>query len=348
MSRSRRAEALDRSGAFIRKLIEFAALLLGVAATRADAPPAFEQLRWTAPGSELALLSEQPATCLAADDDALVRSGRALFGAPTLLGGQAAKAGLSCASCHINGRGNPHFLLAGVSAAPGTADVTNSFFSAARGNGRFDPVTIPDLAMPGKVARGTDTRALEAFVRNLIVEEFGGQEPTPAMLDALATYVRAVRACPGEPSVGRRLDDQLSAIDDGVAGTRLMIDRGDPQGARLAIAAMRHQLGLIAERYTGPRLAREREGLLAASRALQAIGEDNTARIGPALARWKSDFDTGLAKRLRRAEARSLYDANRLAESLRQFAPSAIMLRRSTHSVRGAAFRGAPGAAPFQ
>lgn len=261
-------------------------------------------------------MSEQPAICLASDTP-LVRSGRVLFGAPTLLGGQAAKAGLSCASCHINGRDNPYFLLAGVSAAPGTADVTNSFFSAARGNGRFDPVVIPDLAMPGKIARDPDTRALEAFVRNLIVEEFGGHEPTPAMLDALATYVRAVRACPDGQSVGRRLSDQLAAIDDGVAAAQMMIDRADLHGAALSIAAMRHQLGLIAERYTGPRLARDREGLLAASRALQVIGDGPAARIGPALARWKGDFDKGLAKRLRGAEGRSLYDGKRLAESLR-------------------------------
>lgn len=261
-------------------------------------------------------MSEQPATCLASDTP-LVRGGRALFGTPTLLGGQAAKAGLSCASCHINGRGNPHFLLAGVSAAPGTADVTNSFFSAARGNGLFDPVVIPDLAMPGKVARDPDTRALEDFVRNLIVEEFGGPEPTPAMLDALAAYVRAVRMCPDGPSVGRRLSDQLAAIDDGVAAARLMIDRADWHGAQLSIASMRHQLGLIAERYTGAGLARERAGLLTASRALQAIGERDRGRIGQDLARWQSEFDAGLAKRLRRAEGLSLYDANRLAESLR-------------------------------
>jgi hypothetical protein len=273
-------------------------------------------LRWTAPGAEQALLSEQPATCLTSDAP-LVRTGSALFGAPTLLGGQAAKSGLSCASCHINGRGNPHFLLSGVSTVPGTADVTTSFFSAARGNGRFDPVVIPDLAMPGKVARDPDTRALEAFVRNLIVEEFGGREPTPAMLDALAAYVRAVRACPGGQSVGRRLSDQLAAIDDGIAGTLLMIDRADLQGARLSIAAIRYQLGLIAERYTGSRLARERERLLAASRALQTAGEGDAAKIGPALARWKGEFDAGLAKRLRGAEGRSLYDVKRLAESLR-------------------------------
>lgn len=246
-----------------------------------------------------------------------MRSGRALFGAPTLLGGQAAKAGLSCASCHINGRANPHFLLAGVSRVPGTADVTNSFFSASRGNGRFDPVVIPDLAMPGKVARDPDTRALEAFVRNLIVEEFGGREPTPEMLAALAAYVRAVRACSDEQSVGRRLGDQLAAINDGVAGAQLMIDRADLQGAALSIASMRHQLGLIAERYTGPGLGREREDLLAASRMLQAIGDGDAAQIGPGLARWKGEFDKGLAKRLRGAEGRSLYNANRLAESLR-------------------------------
>ena len=261
-------------------------------------------------------MSEQPATCLISDTP-LVRSGRALFAVPTLLGGQAAKAGLSCASCHINGRDNPHFLLAGVSAVPGTADVTNSFFSAARGNGHFDPVAIPDLAMPGKISRDPAARALEPFIRNLIVEEFGGREPTPPMLDALAAYVRAVRACPGEQSVARRLGDQLSAIDDGVAGTQLMIDRADPSGARLSIAAMRHQFGLIAERYTGSGLTRERERLLAASRALQAIGEGDPVRIEPALTRWKGDFDKGLAKRLRRAEGRSLYNGKRLAESLR-------------------------------
>lgn len=308
---------MDRGGAFIGKLIAIAALLFATAAPRGDAPPAFEQLRWTAPGAARTLLSEQPATCLAANND-MVRSGRALFGTPTLLGGQAAKAGLSCASCHINGRDNPHFLLAGVSAAPGTADVTNSFFSAARGNGLFDPVLIPDLARPGKVARDPEARALEAFIRNLIVEEFGGQEPTPAMLAALAAYVRAVRSCPGEPKVARRLGDQLAAIADGAAGAQLMIGRGDRQGARLSIAAMRHQLGLVAERYAGPGFARDRAALLAGSRQLQAIGDiADVGQMRLAIDRWTLGFETGLAQRLRRAEARSLYDPTHLDPALR-------------------------------
>lgn len=246
----------------------------------------------------------------------MVRSGRALFGTPTLLGGQAAKAGLSCASCHINGRDNPHFLLAGVSATPGTADVTNSFFSAARGNARFDPVVIPDLAKPGKVSRNPE--ALEVFIRNLIVEEFGGQEPTPAVLDALAAYVRAVRPCAAEAMAARRLEDQLAAIDDGAASVRTMGERGDPSGVALSIAAMRHQLGLVAERYAAPGFARDRAALLAASRRLEAIGDiADAGLLHRALEGWKRDFDTGLARRLRGAEARSLYDPRYLDRALR-------------------------------
>ena len=50
---------------------------------------------------------------------------------------------------------------------------------------------------------------------------------------------------------------------------------------------------------------------------LQAIGDGDPARIGSALARWKGEFDTGLAKRLRGAEGLSLYNATRLTKSLR-------------------------------
>ena len=80
----------------------------------------------------------------------------------------------------------------------------------------------------------------------------------------------------------------------------------------------RHQLGLIAERYAGPRFARDRNALLASSRELQAIGEIAGPReVRPALDRWKRGFDAGLARRLRGSEARSLYDRKRLDRALR-------------------------------
>lgn len=72
---------------------------------------------------------------------------------------------------------------------------------------------------------------------------------------------------------------------------------------------MRHQLGLIAERYPARRLE-----LLSASRALQALGDGDGGLS--ALRRWKVGFDKGLVQKLRRGEGRSLYDAAQLRKAL--------------------------------
>jgi hypothetical protein len=277
-----------------------------------------ETLRWTTPGAELEVLSSQPSACLSHDpqEGPMVQAGQALFNTPSLLGGQAAKAGLSCASCHVNGRDNPHFLLSGVSDGPGTADVTNSFFSAARGNGKFDPVPIPDLAAPGKVARDPEAKALAPFIRTLIVEEFAGHEPTPATLEALATYVRAIQTCPGGDSrqVPRTLEDQLGLIQAAVLGAVEMVGRGDRPTARALIAAARHQLGLVSERYAGPGLKRERAALLEASRQLQEMADTPATpeKFAKAVADWSMHFDKNVGERLVRKEKQSLYNPDKL------------------------------------
>ena len=155
--------------------------------------------RWLPPERQAHRLAYEPTECLApaADARALRRIaiGRAAFRTPLLLGGQAARAGLSCDSCHRNGRGNPDFRFPGLSGAPGTADVTSSLMSSHRGDGRSNPTLIPDLSGPAhalKVSRDPSARALEAFIRGLIVEEFDGPEPTAMTLDGLAGYVRAL------------------------------------------------------------------------------------------------------------------------------------------------------------
>jgi hypothetical protein len=245
-------------------------------------------------------------------DEPAVYAGQALFNAPTVLGGQAAKAGLSCASCHNNGRDNAHFELAGVSDKPGSADVTNSFFSAVRGNGRFDPVAIPDLAVPGKISRAIEAKALEPFIRSLIVEEFAGHEPSPAMLDALAAYVRAVRNCPGGEKTGtsRRLADQLLIMQGALAGAAYMADRGDWQAVDALIAAARHQLGLVSERYAGEKLSNERALLLKVSHDLKNFtGRRNSPKkFRHSITVWQSDFDKKLDQRLFQKEHMSLYN----------------------------------------
>ncbi|MBJ7442100.1 MAG: hypothetical protein JHD35_24200 [Sphingopyxis sp.] len=276
-------------------------------------------LLWTAPGAEFTELAEQPRQCprsnLAAGASAeALAAGEALFNSPALLGGQASKAGLSCAACHRGGRDNPHFLMPQLSGAPGTADVTNSFFGPQRANARFDPVVIPDLAMPGKISRAPGNPELARFVRNLVVEEFSGAEPSPAMLDALTAYVRTIGACPAEGGKAqpRRLADQLRLIDQVLVGARAA--SSDAALRRQLIAAARHQLGLIDERYA-LRHAALRRDLLAASRDLARIGEDD-ARWHPALQKWHAHFASRLAPRLRQQEAASFYDPARLRRAL--------------------------------
>ena len=100
------------------------------------------------------------------------------------------------AECHRDGRTNPDFQFPGVSGAAGTADVTDSLFSSHRGDGLDNPKPIPDLSAPKeklKIDQAPLSRALETFIHGLVTQEFDGPEPTPAVLEGLADYVRALR-----------------------------------------------------------------------------------------------------------------------------------------------------------
>ena len=281
--------------------------------------PTFEELKWTERGAEYTVLSTAPTVCTSSskEPDFWAGAGEVIFRAPTLLGGQAAKAGLNCASCHRNGRDNPHFQMGGVSNSPGTSDVTNSFFGAMRGNGKFDPVRIPDLTAPGKISRDEQSAALEAFIRNLIVEEFDGNEPSDAVLKAIASYIRGIEDC-GEdyPSTSLvRLTDTLLVIEQAVMGSKKWMGiNANRQETNLLIMAIRHQLGIISERYSGTHLSMQRESLLAESRALQKIGNmESIDGMGPALELWYEKFSRSTVQDLLKMQNKSLYDPKRLA-----------------------------------
>ena len=300
----------------------------------AGAPP-IRALNWIAPSADpVRALATQPAECLAAPRDAAaaqkVEIGRAAFRTPVLLGGQAARAGLACESCHRGGRGNPDFRFPGVSGPPGTADVTQSVFSTHRGDGIANPVPIPDLGGSKaklKVDQAPDSRALEGFIRGLVVEEFDGPEPSPAVLQGLAAYVRALQpaACPKaarEPvSVRRLMDDARRAI----AAARTAMARGDRDTALLMLASARSRLGLIDERFAAaPRFAPLRARLRGASERLaEAQGQLRQGRPPPdaELVRWLADsrrLESGLVA----AEPGSLFDAARLREAMKRRLPA--------------------------
>jgi hypothetical protein len=314
-----------------------AALALALAGA-APAPP-LRAIRWIDPALPRAeiirALTTDPAECLIPPADAAARAridiGRAMFAAPLLLGGQAARAGLSCAACHPAGRRNPHFAFPGVSGAPGTADVTSALFSRARGDGLVNPRPIPDLAIdPPRISRDPANPALRAFIRGLIVEEFDGIEPPPRILDGIVAYVRALGgACGGAMPRTATGDagEALAAIDAAMA----VLAEGDAASAHLLIAAARSALGRIDERFPttpaiGHRLA-ARDGEL---RALQGMLQSDRAAVPKASAQWKARFERDIAA-LRAATPGSLYTAAAVDRALPVAQPVAAPAQPHSH-----------------
>jgi hypothetical protein len=131
----------------------------------------------------------------------LVNLGDMAFNAPAILGTAARQAGISCGTCHVNGAGNPKFYMPGMSARPGTFDTTGAFFNPKADNHVSDAVRIPSLRGVRFLAPyGHDgrTASLRDFVRNVIVGEFAGPEPPPAVLDALVVYLQDVDFLPNQ------------------------------------------------------------------------------------------------------------------------------------------------------
>ncbi|MEE9432688.1 MAG: hypothetical protein V3V15_00425 [Sphingorhabdus sp.] len=322
---------MDRRSAKRLKLFSAVGLLLIAGAVTAAGKPLLQAMAWLAPETHIAALSIEPVTLNtipsgpdidtadAEDWNSHFRQGEALFRSPALLGGQAAKAGLSCNSCHVNGRGNRHFLFPGISGRAGTADVSNSFFSAKRHNGKFDPAVIPDLTSPGKLSRDSMSSDLENFIRDLIVEEFDGSEPGEEILNALADYVRNIKApTDGPQNRPVTLKSHLENIDDALSSAQWDGVASSERGLHILIAAARHQLSGIHERFAGRKLRKQRQVLTKFAYRLGDIQKQS--RSDRRLARnmignWRQDFHEAWPM-LIRAETRSLYNQAKLEKAL--------------------------------
>ena len=122
----------------------------------------------------------------------LVKLGNMAFNTPAILGGRALKGGISCGSCHVNGAANPRLFITGASIRPGSFDTTSSLFNPKAENSILDPVRVPSLRGARFLAPyGNDGRmeSLRDFVHTVIVDEFAGPEPAPAVLNALVAYI---------------------------------------------------------------------------------------------------------------------------------------------------------------
>ena len=305
---------MDRRRALPRVLIAATLLLLCGASERRQLP--IREARWLQSPDIVADLTSQPVECVAwpaaRGQRRSVEIGRALFRSPLLLGGQAARAGLSCASCHRNGRSNVHFYFPGISGDPGTADVTASLMSKKRGDGTFNPKPIPDLAGDSsklRLSRDPSRIDLKRFIHGLIVEEFDGPEPSAAALDSVTSYVRAMSrgACPRRADVVITLGSMLADVDSAVRLAAEAYSSGDAATGRALLAAARSTLGFIDERYQMPGLESARGQLRAADAELFRLQSAGSAD----LSRWNRDWPIR-ERTLRSVERRSLFNPARL------------------------------------
>ena len=299
---------MDRRQARPRLLILAALLPLCAAADRAQLP--IREARWLKSPDLVADLTRGPGECLAwPKSKAQHRSvavGRLLFRAPLVLGGQAARAGLSCASCHRNGRGNAHFHFPGISGDPGTADVTASLMSEHRGDGVFNPKPIPDLAGDPARLKVKGTPKVREFIHGLITEEFDGPEPSPAALDAIVAYVGALSpaACPKAAEPAFTLSTRLAEVDSAVALARQSYAAGNAATGRELLAAARSTLGAIDERFQLAGLEPARKELRAADDQLFNLQQ---AGLGGPWSAWRRDWPKR-QRGLRAAEPKSLFN----------------------------------------
>lgn len=273
-----------------------------------DALP--DDLRWVDPKADsVAALNRTPEECVSIPPDPAQRRlfelGRVAFRSPVLLGGVAARVGLSCDSCHVNGHDNPVFFFAGVSGSPGTADVTGSVFSRAREDDIENPVPIPslrDAARSPPFGSVLPSEELRAFLVTVVVEEFQGAPPSAAVLDGLTVYLHALRssACAGAAGMLRPVSLELEGEDlrRSLAVARAALESGDLALAEFSLLSLRARLGRLYQRFpaTGPPHALARDRIVALSRSLD-FGSGGRAAMSEAVAR------EGLVESERRLDA---------------------------------------------
>src|ERR1700686_1683890 len=136
---------------------------------------------------------------VAGEKSYMINLGNLAFSSPGILGGVARHAGVSCATCHVTGAGNARFFMPKMSTRPGNFDTTGPLFNPKADNFVLDPVRIPSLRGARYLAPyGHDGRmaSLPDFIRNVIVNEFAGPEPSPAILDAMVAYIHDIDFLP--------------------------------------------------------------------------------------------------------------------------------------------------------
>ena len=282
----------------------------------------FRELTWIGPSSDPVDVLTAPVTsCLRPEQSAQERQaiaiGEAAFSNPQILGGQAARARLSCASCHIGGGANPSFFLPGLSDAPGHADTTSSIFSAVREDGVFNPKPIPSLyqiAEEGRANHEEFEQRLVNFVVSAVEDEFQGEPLPPSVLNGLISYIRHLdaNACQDREQV-RKVSDDVKAVRKQLElAVDLYVD-GDERAAQLMLLGAQNKLFFINERYSTDELQVLSSEVVSLSRQLGQLRDEPLTKD---VIRAKIATFDELAAHLVQEEQRSFYNRVMLEAAL--------------------------------
>ncbi|MGH1332053.1 MAG: cytochrome c peroxidase [Paracoccaceae bacterium] len=193
----------------------------------------------------------------------LIAYGDMLFDSANIFGGPAKELGIACSTCHNRSDINQRFFIPGASHQPGAVDVDGAFFNPMFNDRRDDPIDIPSLRglrFTGPYGRDGRFGSIRNFTRNVIVNEFAGEEPTPLILDALVAYMTEFDFLPnsmvtGEgqltdaaPEAARRGETLFNQPFDGM-GDQSCASCHTPSGNFLDRKS--HDIGSVAPAYDG-------------------------------------------------------------------------------------------------
>jgi hypothetical protein len=235
-----------------------------------------QELVWfTTKSTQVAALTQQAVECVESLDSAQFSLGRLAFNSPRLLGGQAGRMGLSCASCHPAGRANTEFFVQQISDVPGQADISHHFLSSQGGDKFFNPKVIPDLADVDNL-RFPNRNALnfDQLLTRLIEIEFDGSTPNKEVFEGLKLYLSRndIKNCerPNETII-RNLESDWQLIDDGLNTLDYSIRAQDLTTTEFVSASMRAVLESFYRFYGVHPTMRIDKQLKMISRTLQSL-----------------------------------------------------------------------------
>lgn len=230
--------------------------------------------------SQVEALTTRPIECVKSMADIRFKLGRVAFNSPRLLGGQAGRMGLSCASCHPSARANARFFIKQISDQPGFADISHHFLSSRGGDGVFNPKPIPDLAKVESL-RFKDRNGLrfDGLLTQLIEVEFDGQRPAGSVFDGLKLYLsqNSIEYCPlpNHTSV-RNLKSEWRLIADGMGVLESSEFVGDSQITKFVSASMRATLEMLYTFYSIKPIKSLQRQLIDVSRSLNGLDREMT------------------------------------------------------------------------